>query len=99
MADTFYQPIDIAETADNTLPPVGFQRLQARPDGQVYIKNSQGVETPLGNTASSGGFVPTLLGADETFELPENTQALFFKRIKLEDGARLKIFGILGEVH
>lgn len=45
MSDTFYTPVDIAETNQNTNPPVGFQRLQAKPSGKLSVINSDGVET------------------------------------------------------
>lgn len=50
--------------------------------------------------ASGGGSsaVPTLVLGGDTFTVEENTQALFRKRIKLEDGGRVKLNGILVEV-
>jgi hypothetical protein len=51
MSDTVYNPIKIAETTDTSTPPAGFQKLQAKPDGFLYVKNSAGVETRLGSGA------------------------------------------------
>ena len=45
--------------------------------------------------SKSTGGVPTV--ASEDFVINENQQAVFMKRIKLEDGARLKAYGILVE--
>lgn len=66
-------------------------------DGQTITINKRGgsgSNTDAPQTAV-GGFVPTLIKTNETFTIPENTQALFMKRIKLQDGARLKAFGVL----
>lgn len=48
MSDTFYKPPLLAETTDTSTPPAGFQKIQAKPDGFIYVKNSSGTETKLG---------------------------------------------------
>jgi hypothetical protein len=40
MADTFFSPPLFAETTDTSSPPSGFQKIQAKPDGRLYGKNS-----------------------------------------------------------
>lgn len=59
--------------------------------------SSSGGGSTGGGTGGStvGGFIPTRVKADQSFTIPEHTQAVFRKRIRLEAGARLKAYGIL----
>jgi predicted transcriptional regulator len=38
MADTFFNPIDIAITDSNANPPTGFARLQVKNNGKLHVK-------------------------------------------------------------
>jgi len=38
MADTFFNPIDIALSDGNSNPPAGFGRLQIKNDGKLRVK-------------------------------------------------------------
>lgn len=46
MADTFFNPIDIAISDGNSNPPTGFARLQVKSNGKLHVK-ALGVETPI----------------------------------------------------
>lgn len=58
--DTFYKPINIAETSTVEALPSGFGRLQAKPDGKLYFISSLG-EVDL--SATSGGATKILPAA------------------------------------
>lgn len=88
--------IDLAQNNDASVPDSGFTRIKAKVDGDVVVVLPSGEEKSIVNVASTAsGFVPTYILPGETFTVPENTQALFRKRIKLGSGARLKLNGIL----
>lgn len=46
MADTFFNPIDIALSDGNSNPPAGFGRLQIKNDGKLRVK-ANGIEQIL----------------------------------------------------
>ena len=94
MADTFFSPPLFAETTDTSSPPSGFQKIQAKPDGKMYVKNSVGVEVEIGGGQSSGG-VPTFMTSN--FVVAANTQTLFSEEIDC-DNFEIQIDGILTEV-
>lgn len=66
------------------------------------VQNGDKIEEAIGKLQGQidsigPSFVPTLVLSTEAFEVPENTQALFIKRIKIEDGGRIKLSGLLIE--
>lgn len=99
MSDTLYTPLKLAETTDSSLPPNGFQKLQAKPDGNLYVVNSSGTEYKISgasSSSSSSNYVPTLMTSD--FVIPLNTQVLFSEEIDC-DNYEIQIDGILTEVN
>lgn len=101
MADRFYKDIEVPDLPPEVTldpPEPGFIGVYGR-NGQLAYINAAGLEVLLGAAAGGGAAagVPTVVAAGENYTVPEEQQAVFMKRIRLEDGARIKAFGILVE--
>lgn len=81
MADTFFNPIDIAISDGTGQPPEGFARLQVKSDGNLYVK-SQNSEVSLVKEVFIGAPNP----------LP-TTPALVFQEV-IVDGQTVYIMGV-----
>lgn len=89
MSDTLYNPLKLAETTDSSLPPNGFQKLQAKPDGNLYVVDSQGNQK---NLTQSGG---SLLIDEVTTDLlnPVQGQIWVLKTVENASGSLQAMLG------
>lgn len=89
--DTFYAPIDIAQTSVVNAVPSGYLRLQPKPDGILYARTASG-DTPLGAPIAT----PTLIASGASSTVATNTQMLYAEEITVDGD--LNLDGCLTEV-
>ena len=67
--DKIYNPLSVPElSSPPSAPSSGYQKIYAKTDGKLYVKDSSDTETELTNVAGSGiGTLNTLTGATQTF--------------------------------
>lgn len=81
--------LDLVQNNDTSLPDANFLRLNAKPDGFMYVIDQFGNEVKIQNSSASSS-IPTTMQAD--FLISDNQQILFRQRITL--GSHSIIIGL-----